>query len=66
MEISNLDTNKKTVLCKIMHDNQSDKGSPIEDAFSNKHNYTILYDNLFKNIKNNNLFIFYYLNNNNK
>lgn len=53
MNIMNISS---TDLCKIMAHYGSDKGHPIKS--SRIHDYTLFYDSIFKNIKNNQLRIF--------
>lgn len=45
-----------TDLCLIMEKNKSDKGS--SKSKNNWHNYTVIYNELFKNIRNNNINLF--------
>ena len=58
LDLLNINQFKTTELCDIMNKYKSDKGlkNNLEDY--SHHNYTCIYDYLFKNIKNNNLRIF--------
>ena len=55
-KITSFKEKEATELCKIMYMNKSDKGSI--DIFNAKHNYTIFYQHIFKDIQYNNLRIF--------
>lgn len=56
IDLSKLNFTKPTELCCIMGKYKSDKGS--EDITKSHHNYTIVYNELFKDIKHQNLNVF--------
>ena len=56
MQLENINYNLTTPLCSIMGKNKSDKGN-INQELTN-HNYSILYYNLFKKLKNKNIRLF--------
>jgi glycosyltransferase involved in cell wall biosynthesis len=56
IQISNIDFSKPSKLCKLMGEYGSDKGS--EDIMNSRHNYTLIYNELFKNLFDKNINIF--------
>jgi len=56
IQISNIDFSKPSKLCKLMGECGSDKGS--EDIMNSRHNYTLIYNELFKNLFDKNINIF--------
>ena len=56
IQLSNIDFSQPTNLCKIMGEYGSDKGST--DIINSTHNYTLIYNELFKELFNKNINIF--------
>ncbi len=64
INFSNIDFTKPTKLCKLFGKYGSDKGN--EDIINSRHNYSIIYNELFKNLNNINIFELGIGSNNNK
>lgn len=56
IQISNIDFSMPSKLCKLMGEYGSDKGS--EDIINSRHNYTLIYNELFKDLYDKNINIF--------